>query len=71
MDKRLLPSEVQAFFKRRGISLEVAAVLMILFGVLIIVFPSLVAILVGLYLIVAGIVMLVGHLRKPGATPPD
>ncbi|MEE9163586.1 MAG: DUF3096 domain-containing protein [Thermoplasmata archaeon] len=65
MDKGLVPSEVQAFLKRRGISLEVAALLMILFGVLIIAFPGLVALLVGLYLIVAGVVTLVGHLMKP------
>ena len=69
MDEGLMPSEVQAFFRRRGISLEVAALLMILFGALIIAFPGLVALLVGLYLIVAGVVTLVGHLRKPGATP--
>ncbi len=70
MDKGLVPSEVQDFLKRRGISLEVAALLMILFGVLIIAFPGLVALLVGLYLIVAGVVTLVGHLMKPRATPP-
>lgn len=70
MDKTLVPSEVQAFLKRRGISLEVAALLMILFGALIIAFPFSVALLVGLYLIAAGIVTLVGHLMKPGATPP-
>ena len=70
MDKGLVPSEVQAFLKRRGISLEVAALLMILFGILIIIFTELVAILVGLYLIVAGVVTHVGHLMKPKATPP-
>ncbi len=70
MDKGLVPSEVQAFLKRRGISLEVAALLMILFGVLIIAFPSLVALLVGLYLIVAGVVTLVGHLMKPKNPAP-
>ncbi len=70
MDKGLVPSEVQAFLKRRGISLEVAALLMILFGVLIIAFPSLVALLVGLYLIVAGVVTLVGHLMKPRNPTP-
>lgn len=69
MDEGLVPSEVQSFFKRRGISLEIAAVLMILFGILIIVFPWLVAILVGLYLIVAGIVMLLGHWGKPKVAP--
>ncbi len=71
MDNGLVPSELQAFLKRRGISLEVAALLMILFGVLIIAFPGLVALLVGLYLIVAGVVTLVGHLMKPRATPPS
>ncbi|MFQ6012548.1 MAG: hypothetical protein ACE5LS_02765 [Thermoplasmata archaeon] len=60
-----MPAEIQGFFRRRGISLEIAALLMILFGMLIIVFPELVAVLVGLYLIVAGVVTLLGHLSVP------
>ncbi len=66
MNKGLIPSEMKEFLRRRGISLEVAALLMILFGVLIIVFPGLVAILIGAYLIAAGIVTLLGHVIWPG-----
>lgn len=65
MNKGLIPSEMKEFLRRRGISLEVAALLMILFGVLIIVFPGLVAILIGAYLIAAGIVTLLGHVIWP------
>lgn len=65
----LIPSELHAFFQRRGISLQVAAVLMIVFGILIIVFPDLVGILVGLYLVLAGVVTLLGYIWKPPTTP--
>ncbi len=66
MSGGLIPSELKTFFRRRGISLEIAALLMVLFGVLIIVFPSLVALLVGSYLVVAGIITLLGHVIWPG-----
>ncbi len=65
----LIPTELQAFFRRRGVSVQVAAVLMIVFGVLIIVYPGLVALLVGLYLIFAGAITLLGYIWKPPGTP--
>ncbi len=65
MRERLFPKELTGLFRRMGLSVEIAAILMILFGALVIVFPDLVAILVGLYLIVAGVVMLVGHIGQP------
>ncbi len=69
MSQGLIPTELHKFFQRRGISLQVAAVLMILFGLLIIVFPGLVALLVGLYLVLAGIVTLLGYIWKPPSAP--
>lgn len=69
MAQGLIPSELQKFFQRRGISLQVAAVLMILFGLLIIVFTDLVAYLVGAYLVLAGIVTLLGYIWKPPSAP--
>ncbi|MFQ5907432.1 MAG: hypothetical protein ACE5JE_01190 [Thermoplasmata archaeon] len=60
---------MRAFFQRRGVSLQVAAVLMIIFGLLIIVLPDLVGILVGLYLIIAGVVTLLGYVGKPPSAP--
>lgn len=65
MRQGLIPTELHDFFRRRGISIQVAAVLMIVFGVLIILFPGLVALLVGLYLIFAGVVTLLGYIWKP------
>ena len=68
----LIPTELDEFFQRRGISLQVAAVLMIHFGLLVIVFPDFVALLVGAYLVLAGIVTLLGYIRKPpSATRPE
>ncbi len=61
----LIPRELRGVFRRMGISLEIAAALMILFGILISIFPALVALLVGLYLVVAGIVTLLGHIGGP------
>lgn len=69
MAPELIPNELRAFFQRRGISLQVAAVLMIVFGLLIIVFPGLVGILVGLYLVLAGVVTLLGYIGKPPSAP--
>ncbi|MEE9592316.1 MAG: DUF3096 domain-containing protein [Thermoplasmata archaeon] len=69
MASDLIPNELRAFFQRRGISLQVVAVLMIVFGLLIIVLPDLVGILVGLYLVVAGAVTLLGYIRKPPIAP--
>lgn len=66
MSGRLIPNELKVFLRRRGISLEIAAALMILFGLIIILFPALVAILIGVYLIVAGVITLVGHVLWPG-----
>ena len=63
--KGLIPKELRGVFRRMGISLEIAAALMILFGILIIVFRALVALLVGLYLVVAGIVTLLGQIGGP------
>lgn len=75
MSGGLVPAELQGFFRRRGVSLEIAALLMILFGVLVIVFRDFVWLLVGLYLIVAGIITLLGHVSGPGrvgeAESPD
>ena len=58
-------SEASQFFRRLGLTGEIAAVLMILFGILIIVFPALIAWLIGLYLIIAGVVQLAGHMGSP------
>lgn len=69
MASDLIPTELRGFFQRRGISLQVVAVLMIIFGLLIIVLPDLVGILVGLYLVVAGAVTLFGYIRKPPSAP--
>lgn len=66
MSGRLIPNELKVFLRRRGISLEIAAALMIVFGLIIILFPTLVAILIGVYLIVAGVVTLLGHVIWPG-----
>ncbi len=66
MSGTLIPDEMKVFLKRRGISLEIAAALMIVFGLVIILFPALVAILIGVYLIVAGIVTLLGRVFWPG-----
>ncbi len=66
MSGGLIPNELRVFLRRRGISLEIAAALMILFGLIIIIFPDLVAILIGVYLIVAGILTLLGHVIWPG-----
>lgn len=72
MNQGLIPGELRVFFQRRGISLQVAAVLMIIFGILIIVFPGLVGILVGSYLVLAGVVTLLGYIWKPPSTlQPD
>lgn len=65
----LVPAELQGLFRRRGISLEIAALLMILFGVLVIVFRDLVWLIVGLYLIVAGMITLLGHVGGPERGP--
>ncbi len=48
-----------------GISCEIAAVVMVVFGVLVIVFPALIAWLVGLFLMVAGVVTLAGRAGSP------
>ncbi len=69
MNEGLIPTELRQFFLRRGVSVQVAAVLMIVFGLLVIVFPGLVAILVGVYLILAGVVTLLGYIWKPPAPP--
>ncbi len=66
MSGGLIPSELKVFLRRRGISLEIAAALMIVFGLVIILFPALVAILIGVYLIIAGIVTLLGRVIWPG-----
>jgi len=58
-------AEAQGFFRRLGITGQVAAVLMIGFGLLIIIMPLLVVWLLGLYLILAGVVQLAGHLGAP------
>ncbi len=65
MNEGLIPEEMKVFLRRRGISLEIAALLMILFGVLVIVFPSLVAILIGVYLVIAGLLTLLGRVIWP------
>jgi uncharacterized membrane protein HdeD (DUF308 family) len=62
-----ISGEAQRLFRRMGISGEIAAVLLILFGILIIVFPALIVWLVGAYLIVAGLITLAGHARGPRA----
>jgi uncharacterized membrane protein HdeD (DUF308 family) len=66
--------DVDAAFRRFGITGAAAAVLMIVFGVLILVFPYLVGVLVGLYLIVVGLLQLLGHLEagrsRPSLPPP-
>ncbi|MFQ5871462.1 MAG: hypothetical protein ACE5IB_04825, partial [Candidatus Geothermarchaeales archaeon] len=66
MTEGLIPGELRVFLRRRGISIEIAALLMIVFGVLIIIIPDLVALLVGSYLVVAGLITLVGHIGRPG-----
>ncbi|HEV8594636.1 MAG TPA: hypothetical protein VGR51_03810 [Thermoplasmata archaeon] len=58
-------AEAQGFFRRLGITGQVAAVLMIGFGLLIIAMPGLVVWLLGLYLILAGAVQLAGHIGGP------
>lgn len=59
--------EAQGFFRRIGITGQLAGILMVIFGIMVIVFPLLIAWLIGLYLIVAGILQLAGHVRAPPA----
>ncbi len=61
-------AEAQGFFRRLGITGQVAAVLMIVFGIMVIVMPVLIAWLLGLYLILAGVIQLVGHVGMPRRT---
>lgn len=61
-----ISGEVQGFFRRIGITGQLAGLIMIIFGALVIVFPWLIAWLVGLFLIVAGVIQLVGHVGAPG-----
>ncbi|MCA1813531.1 MAG: DUF3096 domain-containing protein [Halobacteriales archaeon] len=65
--------DMDATFRRFGVTGAAAAVLMVVFGILILVFPYLVGVLVGLYLIVVGLLQLMGHLdagRAHTAPPP-
>jgi len=61
---------VDRAFRTMGVTGEIAAVLMIVFGIAVILMPALIAWIVGLYLILHGLLSLVAHFGL-ARTPPS
>ena len=68
-DELLIKTEVDKIFRKIGISGQIAAIVMIIFGVIVIVFPDLISWLIGIFLIILGIITLVGTLPERSTSP--
>lgn len=68
-DELLIKTEVDKIFKKIGISGQVAALVMIIFGIVVILFPDLISWLIGIFLIIMGIITLAGTMPKRQTSP--
>lgn len=68
-DELLIKTEVDKIFRKIGISGQIAALVMIIFGIVVILFPSLISWLIGLFLIIMGIITLIGTFQKGPSSP--
>jgi uncharacterized membrane protein HdeD (DUF308 family) len=64
----MVEADPQKLLAKYGVTGQIAAILMIIFGVLVIIFPGLIAWIIGLYLILVGLINLIGHIQTTQGT---
>jgi len=60
----MVEADPEKMLAKMGMTGQVAAIVMIIFGILILIWNDLVAVFIGLYLLIVGFINLMGHMNS-------